>query len=267
MNNQDEQPKFVNGELDMGGPAPKPAKEEKLPTKRFTFMDFLLTLLGLFLVGYGVYTFIHPAKKEPVEEEKEPEVEVKEMTPEEAYRYVSIPLIDENLYSEEDLEAMKTGLNVENLSNNAKLSLASRLTRHVNVDGKVYYNESWIDETMKKIFGDIVYYKAAYSYGNNVYTYNQETRKYYLMEDTSKYSYDYQKYTYTVNTDLSDKLVIKEYVAYTDRDKSWTIGDTTPLKEKVDSNNIKDHTDELKYFEYEFKREEGNYYLTKITIK
>ncbi len=273
MNERDTKPIIVNGELNLGD-KPKKKKNDTsnvvLPTKHFTIGDALLSLLGILLVIYGISTFFGGDKKEEVEEPKvmEEEQEKEAMTTTDAINYVSLSQSElTNIYSKEDLEAMKVGLEVNNLSNNAKLSLASRISTRVNVDGKVMIEEEEMDASMKKIFGDdITYIKSAFSYGDNVYTYNQETKRYYLLDDSIKVKNDYRQYHFVESIPNNDFLTIRHYIAYSDEFHSWTLNDKS-LNVLINNTNIKDNYQDFSYYEYEFRFIDNNYYLIKISLK
>ena len=273
MNERDTKPIIVNGELNLGD-KPKKKKNDTsnvvLPTKHFTIGDALLSLLGILLVIYGISTFFGGDKKEEVEEPKvmEEEQEKEAMTTTDAINYVSLSQSElTNIYSKEDLEAMKVGLEVNNLSNNAKLSLASRISTRVNVDGKVMIEEEEMDASMKKIFGDdITYIKSAFSYGDNVYTYNQETKRYYLLDDSIKVKNDYRQYHFVESIPNNDFLTIRHYIAYSDEFHSWTLNDKI-LNVLINNTNIKDNYQDFSYYEYEFRFIDNNYYLIKISLK
>ena len=61
-------------------------------------------------------------------------------------------------------------------------------------------------------------------------------------------------------------MLIKEYIAYTDKNGSWTLDDTK-LDLIIDDDNIEQNYQLLHYFEYTFKENKTGYELIKITIK
>ena len=46
------------------------SKDKALPTKTFTFTDLLLTLIGIFLVGYGIYGTLKDNDDKPKKEKE-----------------------------------------------------------------------------------------------------------------------------------------------------------------------------------------------------
>ena len=262
MDNKEVVPIIVDGNLNEGK-QPKKVVQEKLPKKRFTFMDLLLTLIGLVLIGYGVLTIVNPQEKKQ-EEKKE---EIPEPTQKvDVSTYVLFNVNDSsNIYTEDDIKALPNGLDVTSLSNNAILSYAARSAAWTYVDGKSYITEEDLDKSVKKIFGDIPYTKAPFSYSNKSITYNKETKRFYLLSENDNV-FNYKKYYHKEVIDNDTELMIQEYVAYTDDTKSWTINNA-PLDIKIDNTNIDDNYPKLKYYEYTFVKENDSYILKRIMVK
>ena len=267
MNNNDKDkvvPLIVNGEINDGrNKKIKKVKEEKLPTKRFNFTDFILCVLGVILIIYGVNSIIN----KPAEKEEEKEVSsnsnVVEKKDENNYEeYFSFDAAElTNIYSPEDITAMANRLSIENLSNNAKLSLAARIT----VDNN-YILESDLDKSAKELFGNVSYTKDGFTYGNRVYIYNSETGRYYLKNIDSNIKVSYLVYNY-METDKSDNgMVIRDYILYTDNTKKWTINNDI-VDNSINKTTMKDNKSKLRYFEYTFVKDNDEYHLTSISIK
>lgn len=270
----DDIPVIIDGELNISGMrkndlVDKPKKEEHLPQKRFTIMDVLLTLAGIALIIYGIDSFINKDEnKEPVKENK-PIVEKETIHINDIVNYFTLPLNQElTIYDTSDFKLMLNGLTPDMMSDNAKLSLATRITNQHTKDDKTYIDEQELDKSMKKLFGDITYNKQAFSYGVNQYTYNQETKKYYLMNNNVSQNYDYNKINYVKTDEKDNTLIIKEYVAYTmkDNSSSFTINNK-PLDIIIDNNNIQKNINYLSYYEYVLEKVEDEYHLQVIYIK
>ena len=272
MNNNDDKkvvPLIVNGEINDGrNKKQKHVREEKLPTKRFTFGDVFLTLVALGLVVYGVFSVINPKEKENKESNSNvQETKKEEVTADDLKKYIPVNLSDfYNLYSKDDINNFKIGLSAKNLSNNAILSLASRLApTHGNSEDS-YYLEEDIDAAVKKLFGNITYTKSKFSYGDYEYTYNQETKRYYLLSNSIKTNSNVKKYDYLEVIDNKDSILIKDYLVYSYNNSTLLI-DGTKIALNIDDSNIKDNKDSIKYIEYKFDKNEDNYILSTITIK
>lgn len=276
-NKKEVTPIIVNGELNIRKKSKSNNhQKDKLPKKSFGFSDIVLSLIGLVLVIYGVYTLINKEDKDNnvesetvqsniVEDNKKEESKMDNI---EKYLVFSAEELS-NVYSITDLGGMINGLSINDLSNNAKLSLAFKITTPHVVGNETYLLEDEIDASIKTLFGsNITYQKEGFTLGNNIYTYNQETKRYYLMDTTKTINLNYKKFDYTEKEELDNKLIVREYVAYTDSNssKSWTLNNTL-LPVIIDDNNIKEKYKDLKYFEYEFIKNNNNYQLYKITIK
>lgn len=275
-------PIIVNGELNDNAKRNGiyDTSKEKLPTKKYNFTDFLLTIIGLLLAVYGVYLFINKDDNKKNEENNSSNIvqksneTKKEDRKEENIKvdYSTLLVMSEinekRLYTTTDLEGLKTGLDIQNMSNNLKLVLASKISKKHTIDGQTYILKSDMDKSIKRIFGNINYEDSVFTYGNNTYTYNQETKRYYLFDSSSKYNLTYKRYDYLTQDEQDGTLIIKDFVAYTtlDNTKSTTLSNT-PVASVINDINIKQETNKLKYYEYEFKVEDGVYHLKKITIK
>ncbi len=268
-------PIIVNGELNIRKKSKNNShQKDRLPKKSFGFSDIILSLIGLILVIYGIYTLINKEENNVesenvqsniVEDTKKEEFKIEEI---EKYLIFSAEELS-NAYSATDINGMINGLPVNDLSNNAKLSLAFKITTPHVVGGETYFLEDELDTSIKTLFGNnITYQKDGFTLGNNIYTYNQETKRYYLIDNTKIINLNYKKFDYTEKEELDNKLIVREYVAYTDLNstKSWTLNNTL-LSVIIDDNNIKEKYKELKCFEYEFIKGDNNYQLDKITIK
>lgn len=268
-------PIIVNGELNIRKKSKNNShQKDRFPKKSFGFGDIILSLIGLALVIYGVYTLVNKEENNVesenvqsniVEDTKKEEFKIEEI---EKYLIFSAEELS-NVYSATDINGMINGLSVNYLSNNAKLALAFKITTPHVVGDETYFLEDELDTSIKTLFGNnITYQKEGFTLGNNIYTYNQETKRYYLLNNTKTINLNYKKFDYTEKEELDNKLIVCEYVAYTDLNstKSWTLNNTL-LPVIIDDNNIKEKYKELKYFEYEFVKNDNNYQLDKITIK
>lgn len=273
-NKKEVTPIIVNGELNMRKKSKSNNRQkDKLPKKSFGFSDIILSLVGLVLVVYGVYTLINKDNKAEseivqsniVEGTKKEESKMDSI---EKYLVFSAEELS-NIYSITDLNGMINGLSINDLSNNAKLALAFKITTPHVIGNETYFTEDELDASIKILFGNnITYQKESFTLGNDIYTYNQETKRYYLIDNTKTINLNYKKFDYTEKEELDNKLIVREYVAYTDSNstKSWTLNNTL-LPIIIDDNNIKEKYKDLKYFEYEFVRNDKNYHLDKIAIK
>lgn len=272
-------PIIVNGELNDKKNTPSNPKLEKLPTKRYGFSDFLLTLIGLALAVYGVYLFINKEDTKKSENpssnivEKSNENKVEEKVEEtKRINYEELILMDEvnekRLFTAEDLEGLKTGLDVEKMSDNLKLALACKIAKKHTIDNQIYILDSDMKESLESLFGNINYTNSSFTYGVNTYTYNQETKRFYLYDDSVTFNLSYKRYDYIEKVEQDGVLILKDFVAYTtlDNTRSTTIN-SIPVASVINKENIKQEVSKLKYYEYEFKNENGNYRLKKITIK
>ncbi len=276
-NKKEVTPIIVNGELNMRKKQKvKNAQRDNLPKKTFGFSDIILSLIGFLLVIYGVYTIINKEEKEndiknePVQSNIIDQTKKDGLTIDSIKKYLSFSKEElSNIYSLEDLQQMANGLNVANLSNNAKLSLAMKFTKPHVVEKERYVLEDELDNSIKNLFGNaIVYQKAAFTFGDNIYTYNQEMKRYYLMDNTKKMNLAYNKFDYSEAEEIDDKLIIREYIAYTDLSgtKSWTLNNMA-LTVVINERNIKEQYKNFKCFEYEFVKVDDSYQLVTITIK
>lgn len=273
MNNNDKKevvPLIINGEINDGRNKKKKNNfsNERLPKKRFTFADVLLTIVGIALVVYGVNTLLNPKEKEKNEEKSNTsEIKKDEVKAEDLKKYIPTELSDfYNIYSKEDINNMKNELSIKNLSNNAIISLASRLAPTYGSDNDRYYLEEDIDSSVNKLFGNISYAKTKFNYGNYEYTYNQETKRYYLLNSSSKYNQNLHKYDYIDLEDKKDYVLIKDYIVYSINNIS-TLVDGTKLNLAIDNSNIKDNLSNIKYIEYKFEKQDNDYKLVTISIK
>ena len=278
-------PLFINGEFNDRVKRNRPTMNnngnEKLPTKRYGFSDFLLTLIGVALVGYGIYMFMNKdnTKKEDsnsnsaVKEEKKSNSNSNKEKKEtiDYDKLVSFTETSEKkLFTSSDLKLLSTGLETSMMSNNLKLSLAARITeKHLfDNDTNAYILGSDLDNKMKLLFGETNYSKSAFYIGFNNFTYNQETNRFYLYQNIQTSNLNYKRYNYVVKEEKDNTLIVKDYVAYTtlDKTKSSTLNNTK-LTTIITDDNIKDEISNLKYLEYEFVLEDGSYHLKKITLK
>lgn len=273
-NKKEVTPIIVNGELNMRKKSKSNNRQkDKLPKKSFGFSDIILSLIGLVLVVYGVYTLINKDNKTESENVQSNIVEgtkkeESKMDSIEKYLVFSAEELS-NIYSITDLNGMINGLSINDLSNNAKLALAFKITTPHVIGNETYFTEDELDASIKILFdNNITYQKESFTLGNDIYTYNQETKRYYLIDNTKTINLNYKKFDYTEKEELDNKLIVREYVAYTDSNstKSWTLNNTL-LPIIIDDNNIKEKYKDLKYFEYEFVRNDKNYHLDKIAIK
>lgn len=268
-------PIIVNGELNIRKKSKNNShQKDRLPKKSFGFSDIILSLIGLILVIYGIYTLINKEENNVesenvqsniVEDTKKEEFKIEEI---EKYLIFSAEELS-NVYNAIDINGMINGLSVNDLSNNAKLSLAFKLTTPHVIEGETYFLEDELDNSIKTLFGNNITYKnESFTLGNNIYTYNQETKRYYLLDDNKTINLNYKQFEYTEKEEIDNKLIVREYIAYTDLNntKSWTLNNTL-ISTIIDANNIKEKYNELKYFEYEFVKNDTNYQLSKITIK
>lgn len=270
-------PLIINGELNMRKTKKKnKIKKDSLPKKSFGFSDIFLSIIGFILVIYGIYTIINKEDKKKsiedntvnsniVENEKKEELNTDIIKNKLSFSKEELS----NIYSPIDLNGMINKLDVTNLSNNAKMSLAMKFTTPHVVGDELYILEEELDNSIKMLFGkNINYQKEAFTLGNNIYTYNQETKRYYLMDNTKKLNLTYNQIDFSESEELNDKLVIREYIAYTELNgtKSWTLNNML-LNIIIDENNIKEQYKNLKCFEYEFIKNGDNYNLVTITIK
>lgn len=265
-------PLFVNGELNDSTRRRRTKKiqNEKLPTKRFGIPDFFLSLIGLVLIGYGVYNIVY--KNDNKNNSSNSNITSKENKNESVKidykKYIELDEIEEtNVFNSDDIVSIDNGLDVNKLSNNAKLALASKLVKKYTIDEKIYILEEDLDKSLKNLFGDINYTKSKFEIGNNIYIYNQETKRYYLLGN-NEISKSYKKYNYSVVEENDNEMIIKNYIAYTDNDNTFSI---TLGKTKIDiiinNDNIKQNYKVLKYYEYKFIKENSNYKLINIAIK
>lgn len=274
MNKRDNTPIIVNGELRVNNIKNKGYKDDYKEPKKNPLGDLFLTLICIGLIGYGVYSLTNKNdKKENTSNSNSnitSNVESNSNSNVKKIKYddlVLTKLESTNVYTKEDLLAMNTqeGLNVVNLSNNAKMSLASKLATKNNSNEKKYITEEELDNFIKLLFGNIDYTKRAFRCGKNLYTHNQETKMYYVMEESTN-NINYSKYDYVETKEENNTLIVKNYVVYTDGTKSWTINDIQ-LNELIDGDNMKSKLDLLKYYEYKFNKVNDNYILSTITIK
>lgn len=262
-------PIIVNGELNNGKKKEIVRKEEKLPQKTFKFSDIVLTFIGICLIIYGVYGLLTKKDNKDIEtldsnltEEKEQEQNSFKIED-----YLIFNTIESsNIYDKNDYANMATGLNASKLSNNSILSMGAKAINK-NID-KSYITEKEMDAAIYNIFGKINVPRQAFNYGKYIYTYNQETKRYYLMSKNKSVNLNYKKYNYIDKKEENNQLTIKEYVVYTtlNNDKSWTLNNAM-LTEVINDTNIKEKYNSLKYFEYQFVKQNDRYILNKITIK
>lgn len=267
-NNKNVVPLIVNGEINDGrNRKNKPVKEEKLPTKKFTFFDFILSLIGVALVVYGVMNFSIEDKKETKNSSSNVESNVtsQENEVKNEIDYKKLITFDKyeiyNIYSSNDLSLMTNGLDVTNLSNNAKIAIVSRISP--NKGNYILVDE--LDKTFKRIF-DTTYEKDEFIRGNYVYTYNKETGRYYLKSNEKNQNITYNFYNYIEEEKNGNDLILKDYVLYESNTNKWSLSNTI-VDSSVTKDNMKDNKDKLKYFEYKFTKSNDDYILKTITIK
>lgn len=268
-------PLFVNGELNDSTRRRKARKiqNEKLPTKRFGAPDIFLSFIGLLLIGYGVYNVVYKDNnKNSDNSSSNSNITSNEIKKEEKIdytKYIELDSIEEkNVFDSNDISLFISGGDISNLSNNAKLALASKLVNKHIIDDKVYILEDDMDKSINKLFGNIKYIKSKFIIGNDVYTYNQETKRYYLIDNEEKYNLTYKKYNYSVVEKNDNKMIIKNYIGYTDNNNTFstTLGNDR-LSVVINKDNIKNNIGILKCYEYEFIKENDNYKLSSISIK
>lgn len=267
-------PVIINGELNDGKTyRRKKVHQEKLPSKKFGFSDVLLTLLGIFLIGYGIYGLFNKDNKKEEVVNNTSNVENKNVQNNivsiDVSKYVKFTTEEiSNIFTTQDLNLMQNGIKASDLSNNFKLSVAAKQTKKYKNSTGEYILQTDMEESIKKIFGNVSIINSSFTYGNNTYVYNQETKRYYLLDSTKKINLDYVKHDYIEKEEIDNKLIIRDFVAYTDnaKSRSWTLNNIS-LAQIIDSNNIKDNYTSLKYIEYQFIKDNENYYLDIITIK
>jgi len=276
-------PLFINGEFNDRAKRTRPTlnNNEKLPTKRYGFSDLLLTLIGVALVGYGIYMFMNKeeTKKEDdksnttvTETKKQNSNSTKETKEEiDIDKLVSFTETSEKrLFTSSDLKLLSTGLETSMMSNNLKLSLGARISEKNLFDNNTnaYILGEELDKKMKLLFGNVNYDKSVFFYGYNTFTYNQETNRFYLYQNTQTSNLNYKRYNHITKEEKDNNLIVKVFVAYTtlDKTKSTTLNNVA-LKNIINESNIKDYINELKYLEYDFVKEDGSYHLKKITLK
>ena len=276
MDKRDTTPIIVNGELRVNQKRNRTKKDDFKEPKKNPFADLLLTLICIGLIGYGVYTLVNKDDKKENKKSNSnsnvtSNVESNSNSNIKTIKYeddlILTKLESTNLYSKADLAAMNTqeGLSVVNLSNNAAMALASKIADKKVADGKIYITEEELDNSIKQLFGTKEYIKRAFVCGKDLYTHNQETKMYYVLEESNN-KITYSKYDYVEKNEQNDTLVIKNYVLYNDGVKSWTLNNTA-LTETVTKDNMKENLNLLKYYEYKFNKINDNYYLSNISIK
>ena len=276
MDKRDTTPIIVNGELRVNQKRNRTEKDDFKEPKKNPFADLLLTLICIGLIGYGVYTLVNKDDKKENKKSNSnsnvtSNVESNSNSNIKTIKYEDVLILTKlestNLYSKADLAAMNTqeGLSVVNLSNNAAMALASKIADKKVADGKIYITEEELDNSIKQLFGTKEYIKRAFVCGKDLYTHNQETKMYYVLEESNN-KITYSKYDYVEKNEENDTLVIKNYVLYNDGVKSWTLNNTA-LTETVTKDNMKENLNLLKYYEYKFNKINDNYYLSNISIK
>lgn len=264
-NNKDVVPLIINGEINDGRELRKKKNinNVKLPKKRFTFLDLLLTLLGIVFVGYGIYTMVYDDKKE---DKKDSNITSNKKIDTNKYlKYIPSNLIDGyNIYSKEDSSLLLNTISVDKLSNNAIMSFGARVAQSTKVSEEQYIKEEELDKAIKNIFGDIKYNKESFSYGNKTYIYNSETKRYYL-ESKNDINLSFDRIDYVDLSNNDNELVIRDYVVLVFSDKQ-TLLDGNIITD-ITKNNIKDNLNKIKYYEYKFVKEKDNYLLKTISIK
>lgn len=276
MDKRDTTPIIVNGELRVNQKRNRTKKDDFKEPKKNPFADLLLTLICIGLIGYGVYTLVNKDDKKENKKSNSnsnvtSNVESNSNSNIKTIKYEDVLILTKlestNLYSKADLAAMNTqeGLSVVNLSNNATMALASKIADKKVADGKTYITEEELDNSIKQLFGTKEYIKRAFVCGKDLYTHNQETKMYYVLEESNN-KITYSKYDYVEKNEENDTLVIKNYVLYNDGVKSWTLNNTA-LTETVTKDNMKENLNLLKYYEYKFNKINDNYYLSNISIK
>ena len=276
MDKRDTTPIIVNGELRVNQKKNRPIKDDYKEPKKNPIMDLFLTLICIGLIGYGVYTLVN---KEDKKEDKKSNsnsnitsnVESNSNSNIKKIKYEDVLILTKlestNVYSKEDLAAMNTpeGLNIAYLSNNATMALASKIADKKVANGKTYITEEELDNSLKQLFGNKEYIKRAFICGKDLYTHNQETKMYYVLEENNN-KITYSKYDYVEKNEDNGVLIVKNYVLFNDGEKSWTLNNTA-LTTLVTKDNMKDSLSLLKYYEYKFNKINDNYYLSNISIK
>lgn len=244
----------------------KNTKEDKLPTKRFTIVDIILTLIGVLMVGYGIYGLVN--KPDTSKEVKKEEKKTEEKINFDYSKYVVLNIDEYSIYTDEDINNMNSGLSTKDMSNSAKLYLASRLCTKVEEDGITYIKEDDLDNGFKKIFGNITYTKETFIGYNQNYTYDKDNHRYIITPSDIISLSSNKKYNHIEREIKDNKLIYREYVAFTDYDglRSYTLGNVK-LDEAVNNNIFLEDLKKLKYYEYEFIKKDNSYILNKITIK
>ena len=271
MNKGDTTPIIVNGELRVNNKKDRFNNDNFKEPKKKPILDLFLTLICVCLIGYGVYTLVNKDDTDNKENDKSnsniTSNEVSNSNSNKKIDYEKLFILTKlestNVYSKADISAMNStnGLSVSNLSNNAKLSLASKLSNN----DSSYITEEELDNSIKQLFGNIEYIKRAFICGKDLYTHNQETKMYYVMEESNT-KIEYSKFDYVDITEEEESLIVKNYVVFTDGTKSWTLNNVM-LNVLVNGDNIKDNLNILKHYEYKFNKINDNYYLSNISIR
>lgn len=270
MKNKKVVPVIVNGELydeKESRDKNKPKKEEKIPQASSPASNIALTILGIILIVYGVYSVINKDnKKEEPTSNITSNVSVKEInkfTSVDDYINLLELSYDDfmSIFDENDIKNMTYGLKVKDISNNAKMALAAKNINHDKNELEIKDTE--LNMSMYNIFGNVSYNKEKFNYSNLEYTYNNETERYYLLLEKEKAN-NFNTYTIVEK----DNLIVRVYTAYTsiDNAKSYTLNKQT-LKNVITKENINNYKDTLKYFEYVFSKNNDSYILESITIK
>lgn len=260
--NKDIIPIIIDGEINDGRQRrkQKTIDNARLPKKKFTIIDILLTLISLAFIVYGLNSMLNKDNKKENKKVNNDTINYKVYL-----KYIPSNIVDGyNIYSTEDNVLLNDTLLVSNLSNNAILSFGSRIASKVSVDKEKYITEEEMDNSIKKIFGNIEYTKESFKYGDKSYYYNKETKRYYL-ESTNNLNITFDRIDYVDYKDEDNKLIIRDYVVFTYLDKQTTLGGT--MVNSITKDNIKDNLNNIKYYEYIFDKNNDGYVLKSISIK
>jgi predicted RecB family endonuclease len=260
-------PVIKDGELYTGEKKKKELPAE--PPKSGKGGNILLSLLAIAVIIYGVNSMLNKdntkeeeAPKSNIVEEKKDDTETKTIETVDVLKSYVILSVDNsyNIFTSEDNSKLLTGLN--QFSNNYILAISSLKCNHFDKSGTIDGEE--MDKQVSNIFGNVEYKKEPFTIGNKKYTYNQELNKFYIL--SSEGAVNYLKYNYVNVREEENKVYIDEYVVYTNATSSVTLANTK-LPNKIDGTNINTNYKSLKYYEYEFTKNNDDYVLTSITIK
>ncbi len=250
-----------------------------------------LIILLLLMIGFAVYQIVispllnkEEGPNSNSNEAGETEEERINRLGNEFYKGFSLTMEEESVLSQEDKSYLTERLSLYRMSDATKLYLGFKnleskyitnddgysLKEAVqNSNGNYYYSGKYVmvealENSLKKIFGDIPINHGTFTVQNKRYVYDEFKQRYDIWSTKKKIETTVEKITYKEIAHSQDELYITEYVAYTDyKDPENLVTSTnhnSALEVVITKDNVQENLKYMDKYRYIFKKQsDGNY--------